>query len=137
VSSWDDARRRAAEEGGELAPAKEPESEAPPPPEGYLTVVDHFDFGMLEVPVAGVRLLIRQVTRLQALALVRDYGDRATVVAMNDRGQNLLERELQLEMRWRPKVVYGTKLLVMHAVRWNELRWYLVEYECDGDGCVP
>jgi len=25
----------------------------------------------------------------------------------------------------------------MQYVKWNDIRWLLVEWECDGQGCVP
>jgi hypothetical protein len=136
VTTWDEAEVHAQAALEELAQAvDEPRPEAAPAVS--LIVVDHFDLSMVECHPRGARLLVRSVSRLEALALVRESRSRVAVIAMNERGQGLLERELQLEPAWRPKVSHGTRLLVVSPVRWNDIRWYLVEYESDEDGCLP
>lgn len=126
---WDEAWARARYElmGG-------PE-EVEVPPCSRLIVVDHFDLTMVDMSVEGARLHVRPLTRLEAISLA--HRARAPAIALNERGQNLLEKELQIEPAARPQACFGTDLLVVHWVRWNDLRCYLVVYEADGDGCVP
>jgi hypothetical protein len=116
---------------------------APDPPPTHLVpslsvpllVVDHFDLTMVDLPRCGARLLVKPLARADALVLVHRYNP--PTVCLNERGQSSLERELQLEPAPRPTVRHGTRLLVMQYVKWNDIRWLLVEWECDGDGCVP
>ncbi len=114
---------------------------APPPTTtiptvaAVLIVVDRFDLTMVELPRCGARLLVRPVTRADAMALVHQYNP--PTMCLNERDQSTMERELQLDPVPRPRAQYGTRLLVMQYVKWNDIRWSLVEWECDGDGCVP
>jgi hypothetical protein len=100
-----------------------------------LIVVDHFDLTMVDMTAAGARLRVRPLTRLEAISLARLHD--APAIALNDRGQNMLEKEMQIEPAVRPQVRYRSALLVVQVVRWNDVRCYLVEYEADGDGCIP
>lgn len=135
MTTWEEAQARAMEEAGEVRSVRAPERPSADAP--LLIVVDHFDLSMVDVHPSGARLLIRPVSRLDALQLVREYAGKVAVVALNERGQGLLERELQLEPAWRPKVSHGTRLLVVYVAKWNDIRWHLVTYESDGDGCIP
>ncbi len=155
MSSWEEAAAKAF--GGETSRSSTPTGLAPPPPppvessepeeprmraavvaEGTvpeLIATDHFDLTMIDVPPAGARLLVKQIHRPDAVMLVKKY--RPPTVCLNERGQAALEKELQLDPMPRPQVRYGTRLLVMMTVRWNDVRWFLVEWECDGEGCIP
>lgn len=139
MSTWDEAREHALEEcRAEASPAvREMFVADEPRPPISLVVVDHFDLGMIDLGPRGARLLVRPLTRLEALSLVREKPREVQVMTFNERGQSLVERELGLEPALRPRVTYGVRILVVHQVRWNEIRWYLVEYEADGDGCIP
>jgi hypothetical protein len=128
--TWDEACARARSES--LEPV---EQEAKVLAAPRLIVVDHFDLTMVDMGAPGARLHVRPLTRLEALTLA--HRSRAPAIALNERGQNLLEKELQIEPAVRPQARFGTDLLVVHWVRWNDLRCYLVVYEADGDGCVP
>jgi len=127
--NWLEVQERALEETLD----GEEKSSSPVP---RLIVVDHFDFSMIEMNLRGARLFVRPISRLDAVDLVRANRDSVVVLALNERGQGLLERELALPTV-RPKMGYATRMIVVHPVKWNEIHWYLVEYECDGDGCVP
>jgi hypothetical protein len=152
VSSWEEAAARAF--GPPEARVPMLTGVAPPPPvdpepEGTplraavvvdgevrpLIATDHFDLTMIDIPPVGARLLVKQIHRPDAIMLVKKY--RPPTVALNERGQAALEKELQLDPMPRPQVRHGTRLLVMMTVRWNDVRWYLVEWECDGEGCIP
>lgn len=134
--TWEEAEARVRTEAPSSEPAEPPVavSHAPIP---ALVVVDHFDLSMVEPQPSGTRLLVQPLSRVDALRLVRESRGKVAVAALNERAQGMLERELQLEPAWRPKVSFGTRLLVVSQVRWNEVRWHLVTYESDGDGCVP
>ncbi len=154
MSSWEEAAARAfAEEGAKTTPSAMPSMVVPPPPEptpadplppsepidrAPLIVLDHFDLTMIDVPLSGARLIVKQIRRLDAMELVRKYNP--SIMSFEDRVQRAhatFERELQLDAMPRPQLRYGTKLLIMMTPKWNDIRWFLVEWECDGDGCVP
>lgn len=128
---WEEACARALLEASpeDVAPVAAPSSPV------RVVIVDHFDLTMVDTSGGGARLRVTPLTRLEAISLARTSG--APAIALNERGQNLLEKELQLEPALRPQVRYQTDLLVVHWVRWNDLRCYLVVWESDGDGCVP
>lgn len=90
-----------------------------------LVVTDHFDLMMIDMSLAGACLTVEPIARADAAELVRKHG--AVVATMSDRGQTSIERELQLEPAPRPQVKPGTRLIVMHFVRYNDIRWFLVE----------
>lgn len=100
-----------------------------------LLVVDRFDPAMIDMNESGARVWIRQISRAEALDLVRSHGARA--ITFREKDQFELERELQLEPIDRPKLTQRTQLLVMQrGVTWNDRRWYLMKYESDGEGVV-
>lgn len=99
-----------------------------------MIAVDHFDLSMIEVNETGARILVRPLSRHEALELTRKYSPPSC--SIYERGQNDLEQELQLEPAPRPKLRSGTQLLVMLKKSWKDIRWFLVTYESDGDGVV-
>lgn len=137
--NWEAAIARSflAEGTGVIPPEDHdvPNLEPPPPATVPLIVVDHFDLTMIEMPLCGACLLVRQIHKPDALALVRKYNP--PTYAMNERGQGALERELQIDPLPRARCRYGTRLLVMLSPRWNDIRWFLVEWQADGEGVVP
>lgn len=98
-----------------------------------LVVTDRFDLRMIAMNVTGARLLVVPLPRTDALELVARY--KPEIMATNDRGLASIEKELGIEAS-RPVVRFGTRLLVVDAIRWNDVRYTLVTYESDGDGCV-
>ena len=121
--------------GSGLAPSRSP---APPTsngqPSSTLLIVDRFDLTMIDVGAAGARLLVKPVSRPEAMMLAHE--GHGIPIALNERGQGMMERELQLEPSPRPMVGPGGRLLVMQYVNWKDVRWFLVNYESDGDGCI-
>ena len=120
----------------------EPPSRPPPPKDSGapLIVTDQFNLSMIDMTVAeslqfGARILVRQITKLDAKDLVD--ANRPTIMCAAERNLSTLERELGLESIPRPVLTYGTRFLVMNAQNWKDVRFYLVEYESDGAGCVP
>lgn len=111
----------------------EPELE-PAPPRVSIVVVDHFDFTMVAMNSSGATLRVRQLARVEALSLI--HKESAKILALSTRGQGMIERELGMQESSIPKVGPGQCLVVMMYLRYNDVRWYLVEYECDGDGVV-
>lgn len=154
MSSWEEAAARAFADEARTTPSAMPSMVVPPPPSPSpssdpipppepgepvpLVVLDHFDLTMVDVPTTGARILVRQIRRLDAMELVRKHNPQ--IMSFEDRVQRAhaaFERELQLDAMPRPQLRYGSKLLVMMTPKWNDIRWFLVEWECDGDGCIP
>jgi hypothetical protein len=154
VTTWEEAAARAfAEDGPPKVPDRSlPSGVTPPPPEPEpeepaprapgetcpLIVSDHFDLSMVDMPLPGARLFVKQIRRFDAMELVRKFNP--PIMTYEDRAQRQLaqlEKELQLDALPRPHVRYGTRLLVMNASKWNDVRWYVVEWEADGDGVIP
>jgi hypothetical protein len=99
-----------------------------------LVVTDRFDLRMVALTVVGARLLVLPLPRADALELVARY--KPAVAAVNERGLASLEKELGLDPQDRPIVQHGTRLLVVDAARWNDVKYWLVQYESDGEGCI-
>jgi hypothetical protein len=151
---WALAASRAFAKPGELpldrddAPAQ-PSGVVPPPPlvpekvpepvirdRVPLIVTDRFDLRMIDMdPRVGVRLVVAQVSRLDAMELCKKYNP--PVMCVNDRGLGDLEKDLQIDTAPRVQLRYGTRLLVREAPRWNDVRFFLLEWECDGNGEIP
>jgi hypothetical protein len=100
-----------------------------------LIVTDHFDIMSIEIPIEGARIAIQPLTKADALRLVR--GHPHIIQGGWDRSLGMLERELQLDTIPRACASYGTRLLVVNQRRWNDVGFYLVTWECDGNGVIP
>jgi hypothetical protein len=106
-----------------------------PPEQPTVTIVDHFDLAMIDSPVEGAVLFIRPISRPEAMNIARESG--AKIYAVNERGLNDLEQQLSLQAEVpRPRLSIGGKMLVMTRHKWNDVRWHLIEFQCDGDGVV-
>jgi hypothetical protein len=99
-----------------------------------LTVVEHFDFTMVDMNASGANIRIRQLSRGEAISLIHLHN--AEILALNNRGQISLEREIGTDESKVPCVGSGRSLLVMTYIRFSDIRWHLVEYMCDGEGVV-
>lgn len=100
-----------------------------------IVIVDMLTIAMIDVPERGARILFQPITKLQAMSLLHHHP--YTYLQANDFSQTLIEQHLQIEPIQRAQVTLGTRLLVFHKRKWNDVGWYLVTWESDGDGCVP
>lgn len=99
-----------------------------------LLVVDFFDLSRIDMNLSGAALRVVPLSRAEALGLVAEH--KPAIDATHERSLATLERELGLDALSRPKVGPRTALLVMSALRWNDVRWHLVLYESDGEGLL-
>lgn len=132
-------RAMAIKDEAPSSPQKPLESHLPsgvePPARPKVLVVDHFDLSMIDADISGAVLTVRPLPRTEAATLAR--GIDAVVSVINVRGLNELERELGMQTDIQlPKLGIGGKMLVMTRVKWNDVRWHLVEFTHDGDGCT-
>jgi len=104
-------------------------------PAPAYVVTSRFDLAMVDLSnPSGATVRVQAITRLAVMEILHDHD--APVVSMDERGQSFLERELHLSAGSRPRLTAQTKLIVGERVSWNDVRWFLVEYLADGDGCV-
>jgi hypothetical protein len=130
-----DERQRAIDRAIATAPPEADDAPAEHAPRPPLIVVDHFNLNMIDMSADGACLLVQQLTRSEAMSLVRKHNP--PIVTFNERDLGDLEKDLQLDPLPRPNLRYGTRLLVRSAPRWNDVRWFLVEYSADGNGVCP
>jgi hypothetical protein len=104
-------------------------------PAPAYVVTSRFDLAMIDLSSpSGATVRVRTIARLEVAEILHDHD--VPVVSMDERGQTFLERELHLSAGPRPRLTAQTKLIVGERVAWNDVRWFLVEYLADGDGCV-
>lgn len=123
MSGWEAAQARASNEPDEL-----PSGIAMPARAHALVVVDHFDPTMIDCPVTGARLLVRPLSRLDAMDLARQHDPP---IVVSDRILADVEKELGMSRGVVPRVAPGHALLVRTRILWNDVRWHLVSYEGD------
>ena len=101
-----------------------------------LVVVEHFSLSMLTFDEgAGVVVRVTQLSKMEASKLA--YERRAEVAnQLPERSMQLLEKELQLEAMPRIRLEPNMTFLCVEPLRWNDVRFYLVEAIADGDGVV-
>lgn len=99
-----------------------------------VIVADHFDPTMIDMSIDGARIVIRPLSRGEAHDIYR--SSNPDVYVSNERSQTFLEKELQMDPTPRPQVGRGVSMLVIQQVRWNDIRYFFIEYESDANGCI-
>lgn len=100
-----------------------------------IVIVNRFDLSMIPMSESGARILVRELQRSEALRVVRESKHRLAIV--DDRATSEIEAALQLEPTPRATLAPGRSILVMSRwPRWNDVHYYLISYESDGDGVL-
>jgi hypothetical protein len=140
MTSWDEAAAHAraykesTEDEAPWTPPYAAQTRIPEKAPAFI-VTNRFEFSMIDLSGArGATVRVRSIPKLDVMELL--YGVDAPVVSMDLRGQAFLEHELQLAAGPRPRVTPETKLIVGERAAWNDIKWYLIEYLADEDGCV-
>lgn len=107
----------------------------PPRRETRLVVTDHLSLLSVDcAPHVGAVLRVIPITRVDAMEMAQ--AGNAILTGGHDRHMGTFERELQIDAPRPPKLSSSARYLVCETVRWNDVRWFLVEYLSDGDGVV-